>query len=169
MKMTKFTLFIIIIALILSGCWVALPSDGPPGAQEHVGRSYKLQRDILLVSYWITPISWEVNEKNTIGSSQKVLVTLKTGEVIKILSVKSFWLPAGIEYSYRCMELNSKKTFDLDFNMLDCIGLPKNLIKDENANKSLNADCSNRGALIFIVIYIISNLLAGCFNLPAAG
>ncbi len=115
---------------MFSGCWIPLPCEGPPGAQEHIGHVYKLQRDILLVSYWITPVSWEVNNKNTIGANQKVLAKLNAGGEIKILSVKSYRLPDGIKYSYRCMDLQSKKTFDLSFNMLDCIGLTKNLIKN---------------------------------------
>jgi hypothetical protein len=121
--------------LALNGCWIALPSDGPPGAQENVGRSYKLQRDILIVSYWVTPISWEVNEKNSIGSNQKILANLKAGEEIKILSIKSFRLPSGIHHSYRCIDLKSKRKFDLRFSMLDCIGLSKHLKK--NANKAV--------------------------------
>jgi len=114
-----------------------MPSKGPPGAQEYVGRSYTLKRDILLVSYWITPVSWEVTEKTNIGKNQEVLTTLKAGDVIETLSVRSFRVPAGIYYAYRCRDLKSEKKFDLDFNMLDCIGLPKNLMETENANQTL--------------------------------
>ncbi len=119
--------------MMLSGCWVALPSDGPPGAKEHIGHVNKLQRDILIVSYWLTPISWEVDNQNSIGSNQEIRATLEAGNEIKILSIKSFRLPSGIHHSFRCIDLKSKRKFDLSFSMLDCIGLANNLIiQDKN-------------------------------------
>jgi hypothetical protein len=73
MKLFKSICFLGIIALIFSGCWIALPTDGQPGAQEYIGHTYLLQRDILIVSYWLTPISWEVHDKESIGKSKKFL------------------------------------------------------------------------------------------------
>jgi len=127
MKKSIYILLFGIITLMVSGCWIALPSDGPPGAKDYVGLKYLLHRDILIVSYWITPISWEISNKDNIGANQKILKTLKAGNEIKIVSIKSFRLPSGVHYSYRCIVLNSGTKFDLDFNMLDCIGLPKKL------------------------------------------
>lgn len=126
MKILKSLLFLGLISLTLCGCWVAMPSNGPPGAEEHVGSSYMLQRDILIVSYyWVTPISWEISKKEQIGVNQKILMTLKTGNKIKIVSIKHFRLDSGIHYAYRCIDVKSDKKFDLGFSMLDCIGLPK--------------------------------------------
>lgn len=142
MKKSISYFFIIIVGLILNGCWIALPSDGPPGSKEYIGKIYKLQRDILLVSYWITPITWETNEKQNIGSNQKVLATLKAGDEIKIISIKSFRLPSGVNYSFRCIDLINKNKFDLQFQMLDCIGLPSNLIIKEKMLTIGSADSS---------------------------
>jgi hypothetical protein len=127
MKESKYIWLLGIIALMVSGCWIALPSDGPPGAKDYVGLEYQLHRDILIGSYWITPISWDVSNKDEIGANQKVLETLKAGNEIRIVSIKSFRLPSGVSYSYRCIAVNSGTKFDLGFSMLDCIGLPKNL------------------------------------------
>jgi hypothetical protein len=64
------------------------------------------------------------SEKNSIGDRQKILDTLKAGSEIKIVSIKSFRLPSGVHYAYRCVDAKSGRKFDLGFRMRDCIGLP---------------------------------------------
>jgi hypothetical protein len=123
MKNINFMLLIAIMFFI-SGCWIALPSDGPADAKKYIGQSYILQRDILIVSYWLTPISWETSKGNSIGRGQEVLDTLKAGSEIKVISVKSFRLPSGVHHAYRCIDVKSGRKFDLSFRMRDCIGLP---------------------------------------------
>lgn len=122
-KRSVFVLLITVIAMMLNGCFIPLPAAGPPGCQEHVGRRHTLQRDILVISYLLTPISWEVADGDRIGANQKIIATLKAGSEIKIVSVKSFRLPPGICHGYRCIDLSSGLKFDLRFAMLDCIGI----------------------------------------------
>lgn len=125
MKRPESLLLMGMAAMMLTGCWVALPTDGPPGAEKYVGRTYTVHRDINIVSYWITPNSWEVGA--IIGRNQEILATLKVGDQIKIVSIKSFRVPSGVHYAYRCIDVNTGRKFDLGFSMLDCIGLSKNL------------------------------------------
>jgi hypothetical protein len=111
------------VLLALSGCFIAMPTDGPKEAQVNVGKKVELQRDILVVTYFTTPIAWEASDTERIGKDQEILKTLKKGSVLKIKSIKSFRMPYGIHFAYRCVEESSGMTFDLNFDMKDSIGL----------------------------------------------
>ena len=116
--------FIGLVALfMISGCFVAMPTNGPEKAQANVGKIFELQRDILIVTYFTTPISWDIAHSQFIGSNQKILKTLKKGSKLKIKSIKSFRMPDGINFAYRCVEIPNGMTFDLNFSMKDSIGL----------------------------------------------
>ena len=107
----------------LSGCFVAMSTSGPKDAQTNVGKIFELQRDILIVTYFTTPISWDIADSQLIGNNQKVLKTLKKGSKVKVKSIKSFRMPEGINFAYRCVEIPGGMTFDLNFSMKDSIGL----------------------------------------------
>ena len=109
--------------LTLSSCFIAMPTKGPEEAQVNVGKTFELQRDILVVTYFTRPIAWDIAESSAIGSNQKIIKTLKKGSKVKIKSVKSFRMPEGIHFAYRCAEIPSGLTFDLNFSMQDSIGL----------------------------------------------
>lgn len=115
----------VLLLLFQAGCWVGLPNDGPPGAAKYVGKTVSLQRDILIVSYWFTPISWEIDKKNHIGRKQKIVATLKKGNDIRISGIRSFRTDSGLHYAYRCIDLKTGLEFDLNFEMSDSLGIPK--------------------------------------------
>jgi len=107
----------------LSGCWIALPSYGLPEFRKYIGNEYNLNKDILIVSYWLCPIAWRVESKPQLGSNQKIIKTIKAGKKIKLLTIKSILGPPGRFYMYRCVEVDTGIKFDLGFDMLDYIGI----------------------------------------------
>lgn len=98
-----------------------MPSRGPEGAKQHLGRVVELKREILVVSYFTTPVTFEVGAK--IGQNQHVVRRLTPGARIKIRSIKAHRMPLDIYYSYRCVEIETGLVFDLGFNMKDAVGL----------------------------------------------
>ncbi len=121
-RILKFAIGLVAL-LTISGCFVAMPTSGPRELHANVGRNFELQRDILIVTYFTTPVSWDIADSGLIGKNQKILKTLKKGAMVKVKSIKSFRVPAGINFAYRCVEISSGMTFDLNLSMKDSIGL----------------------------------------------
>ncbi len=123
--MKKISAFFIVGLLVVlhSGCWVSMPAKGSSALRMNIGKECTLQHDMLIVSYWGTPIAWETDNKDNIGEKQEILRTIKEGAKVQVLSIRSFRLPAGLRYAYRCVDIESDTQFDLDVHMLDYLEL----------------------------------------------
>lgn len=115
---------ILVITFLLSGCWVSMPAKRPKESAAAAGETYSLKRDILIVSYFTRPLAWEITRRERIGSNQRVICSLKAGDEIAILSYRSFRMPAGVEYAYRCKHIATGLIFDLGLEMQDCLQPP---------------------------------------------
>jgi hypothetical protein len=111
-----------------------LSSSGPSGNErQYLKKTYKLQRDIILVEAlpFEPPFADEAYNREHYGSKQEILMTIPAGTEVVVLRVIKRHLPPGVCFSYVCKVKNNNKKFDLGFNMRDVIGLPECVSVDD--------------------------------------
>lgn len=79
---------------------------------------------MAIVTTFDKPVAMPVSEAKYIGDMQRVVITLKPGDAIKLNSMVSRRLPAGVIYYYSCMAVESGVAFDLSTNYIDYLDVP---------------------------------------------
>jgi hypothetical protein len=135
MKKVLFVHVLAIMAAILGGCWVPLPSNGPGDSRAHVGQAYTLSRDIFIVGNASHSWAAETDPRKRLTQVRDLRTTLKAGSRIQIDSIVSRREEMGVFYYYRCRNLAGPERFELILDMRDCLGLPPYSYLDERRKK----------------------------------
>jgi hypothetical protein len=89
----------------------------------HVGKKYRLLRDIITAGGFSKPISFEVTEKEIFLVKNQFKFAIQKNSAIRITSIVQRRLDAGVNYYFVCIVEETQQKFDLQFDMRDCLGI----------------------------------------------
>jgi len=121
----KYSILILfcIICLISAGCFVRIPTTSNEEMNQNVGKFGVLNRDVILVNFFMSKVAWDLEKENNLGPKQHVIRKMKKGTKIKIKSVGYRRLPHGLFYVYVCEDIESKDVFEINRDKFDAIKL----------------------------------------------
>ena len=106
------------IPLLLSSCFVSLPSSGTAETRQYHGKVLTLTTDIDLANTFSRLAAWK-HPAEGLGDNQRVVRTLPKGSFIRVTGSTATRCPWGDTFCAACVDVKSGTRFDLWEKHLD--------------------------------------------------
>lgn len=98
--------------MLLSSCFVSLPSQGTAETKAYHGREVVLTTKLDLATTFSRLAAWE-HPADHLGDNQHIVLTLSEGSLIQITGSRRTRAPWGDSYCAACVDVASGTRFDL--------------------------------------------------------
>ncbi len=105
-------LLALLVPLLLSACFVSLPSKGTAETRQYHGKVVALTTDLDLANTFSRLAAWK-HPAEGLGSNQRVVQTLPKGSLIRVTGSTATRCPWGNTYCAECVDAASGTRFDL--------------------------------------------------------
>jgi hypothetical protein len=102
----------LLVPLLLSGCFVSLPSKGTAETRQYHGKVLALTTDLDLASTFSRLAAWK-HPAEGLGSNQRIARTVPEGSLIRVTGSTATRCPWGDTYCAACVDVASGTRFDL--------------------------------------------------------
>ncbi len=105
-------LLALLVPLLLSACFVSVPSKGTAETRQYHGKMVTLTTDLDLANTFSRLAAWK-HPAEGLGSNQRVVQTLPMGSLIRVTGSTATRCPWGDTYCAACVDVASGTRFDL--------------------------------------------------------
>jgi hypothetical protein len=102
----------LLVPLLLSGCFVSLPSKGTAETRQYHGKVLALTTDLDLANTFSRLAAWK-HPAEGLGSNQRIVRTVPEGSLIRVTGSTATRCPWGDTYCAACVDVASGTRFDL--------------------------------------------------------